>query len=69
MVVVQHAGNMLTVYAHNSVLLVKTGDRVSVGKPIAKVGSTGHSTGPHLHFEVRRGEIPQDPLPFLPPLK
>jgi murein DD-endopeptidase MepM/ murein hydrolase activator NlpD len=69
MVVVQHAGDMLTVYAHNSVLLVKTGDRVSVGKPIAKVGSTGHSTGPHLHFEVRRGESPQDPLPFLPPLK
>jgi murein DD-endopeptidase MepM/ murein hydrolase activator NlpD len=69
MVVVQHTGGMLTVYAHNSVLLVKTGDRVSVGKPIAKVGSTGHSTGPHLHFEVRRGESPQDPLPFLPPLK
>jgi lipoprotein NlpD len=69
MVVVQHASDMLTVYAHNSVLLVKTGDRVSVGKPIAKVGSTGHSTGPHLHFEVRRGENPQDPLPFLPPLK
>jgi murein DD-endopeptidase MepM/ murein hydrolase activator NlpD len=69
MVVLQHAGDMLTVYAHNSVLLVKTGDRVSLGKPIAKVGSTGHSTGPHLHFEVRRGENPQDPLPFLPPLK
>ena len=69
MVVVQHVGDMLTVYAHNSMLLVKTGDRVSVGKPIAKVGSTGHSTGPHLHFEVRRGENPQDPLPFLPPLK
>jgi lipoprotein NlpD len=69
MVVVQHPGDMLTVYAHNSVLLVRTGDRVSVGKPIAKVGSTGHSTGPHLHFEVRRGETPQDPLPFLPPLK
>jgi lipoprotein NlpD len=69
MVVVQHTGDMLTVYAHNSVLLVRTGDRVSLGKPIAKVGSSGHSTGPHLHFEVRRGENPQDPLPFLPPLK
>jgi murein DD-endopeptidase MepM/ murein hydrolase activator NlpD len=69
MVVVQHVGDLLTVYAHNSVLLVKTGDRVSVGKTIAKVGSTGHSTGPHLHFEVRSGESPQDPLPFLPPLK
>ncbi len=69
MVVIQHDGDMLTVYAHNSVLLVKTGDRVSVGKPIAKVGSTGRSTGPHLHFELRRGESPRDPLPFLPPLK
>jgi lipoprotein NlpD len=69
MVVVQHADDILTVYAHNSLLLVKTGDRVKLGKPISKVGSTGHSTGPHLHFEVRRREIPQDPLPFLPPLK
>ena len=62
MVVVQHAGDMLTVYAHNSVLLVKTGDRVSVGKPIARVGSTGHSTGPHLHFEVHVNGTPYDPM-------
>jgi len=69
MVVIQHPDDILTVYAHNSSLLVKTGDRVRVGQPIAKVGSTGRSTGPHLHFEVRRREIPQDPLLFLPPLK
>ncbi|HEX7596852.1 MAG TPA: LysM peptidoglycan-binding domain-containing M23 family metallopeptidase [Polyangia bacterium] len=69
MVVLQHQGNILTVYAHNSLLLVRTGDHVSVGKEIARVGDTGHSTAPHLHFEVRRGEIPQDPLPFLPALK
>ncbi len=69
MVVLQHAGDMLTVYAHNSVLLVRTGDRIAAGQEIARVGSTGRSTGPHLHFEVRRGQVPQDPMQFLPPLK
>jgi murein DD-endopeptidase MepM/ murein hydrolase activator NlpD len=69
MVVLQHAGDVLTVYAHNSAVLVRTGDRIAVGQEIARVGSTGHSTGPHLHFEVRRGQVPQDPMQFLPPLK
>jgi murein DD-endopeptidase MepM/ murein hydrolase activator NlpD len=69
MVVLQHAGDVLTVYAHNSAVLVRTGDRISVGQEIARVGSTGHSTAPHLHFEVRRGQVPQDPMQFLPPLK
>jgi murein DD-endopeptidase MepM/ murein hydrolase activator NlpD len=69
MVVVKHEGDVVTVYAHNSLLLVHTGDRVTVGQEIARVGDTGRSTAPHLHFEVRRGEVPQDPMPFLPALK
>jgi murein DD-endopeptidase MepM/ murein hydrolase activator NlpD len=69
MVVVQHTGDLLTVYAHNSLLLVHAGDRVTAGQEISRVGDTGHATGPHLHFEVRRKEEPQDPLQFLPPLK
>jgi murein DD-endopeptidase MepM/ murein hydrolase activator NlpD len=69
MVVLRHASDMLTVYAHNSLLLVHTGDRIVAGRAIARVGDTGRSTAPHLHFEVRLGQVPQDPLPFLPPLK
>ena len=69
MVVLQHAGNLLTVYAHNSLLLVHVGDHVNVGQEISRVGDTGRSTAPHLHFEVRRKEEPQDPLQFLPPLQ
>jgi murein DD-endopeptidase MepM/ murein hydrolase activator NlpD len=69
MVVVRHNDGLVTVYAHNSLLLVHTGDLVAVGQEIARVGDTGRSTAPHLHFEVRRGENPQDPLQFLPALK
>ena len=69
MVVLKHGGDLVTVYAHNSLLLVHTGDRVTVGQEIARIGDTGRSTAPHLHFEVRRGEVPQDPMPFLPALK
>jgi lipoprotein NlpD len=69
MVVVRHPNDLVTVYAHNSLLLVHTGDEVMVGQEIARVGDTGRSTAPHLHFEVRRNETPQDPMPFLPPLK
>jgi murein DD-endopeptidase MepM/ murein hydrolase activator NlpD len=69
MVVIKHDGEIVTVYAHSSVLLVHTGDRVAVGQEIARVGDTGRATAPHLHFEVRRGEVPQDPMPFLPALK
>jgi murein DD-endopeptidase MepM/ murein hydrolase activator NlpD len=66
MVVLEHAGDLLTVYAHSSVLLVRTGDRVAAGQEIARVGQSGRATAPHLHFEVRRGQVPQDPLRFLP---
>jgi murein DD-endopeptidase MepM/ murein hydrolase activator NlpD len=66
MVVVQHRSDLLTVYAHGSVLLVHTGDRIAAGQEIARVGQTGHATGPHLHFEVRPdGGDPVDPMPWL----
>ena len=67
LIVVKHAGELLTVYAHNSVLLVSQGQPVRAGDRIALVGQSGHATGPHLHFEVRRGQIPTNPMNFLPP--
>jgi murein DD-endopeptidase MepM/ murein hydrolase activator NlpD len=66
LLVLQHEGDLLTVYAHNSELLVKAGDRVTVGQRIALVGQSGRATGPHLHFEVRAGQIPRDPMSYLP---
>jgi lipoprotein NlpD len=66
MVVVQHADDLVTVYAHSSVLLVRTGERVAAGQEIARVGQSGRATAPHLHFEVRRKQVPDDPLRYLP---
>jgi murein DD-endopeptidase MepM/ murein hydrolase activator NlpD len=67
LVVVKHTGDILTVYAHNSRLLVSQGQPVRAGDRIALVGQSGHATGPHLHFEVRSGQIPRDPMRYLPP--
>jgi lipoprotein NlpD len=66
MVVLQHDEDLLSVYAHSSVLLVHIGDHVRAGQEIARVGQSGRATAPHLHFEVRKGQVPQDPLGFLP---
>ena len=66
LVVLKHPGDLLTVYAHNSVLLVSEGQTVRAGDRIALVGQSGHATGPHLHFEVRTGQIPRDPMSYLP---
>jgi murein DD-endopeptidase MepM/ murein hydrolase activator NlpD len=66
---IQHASNLATCYGHQSLILVKTGDKVKQGQVIGLVGSTGYSTGPHLHFEVRINGQVTDPLPFLLPPK
>jgi len=65
MVEVDHGNQLVSRYAHASKVLVKLGDLVRRGQKIAKVGSTGRSTGPHLHFEVLVQGVPQDPKKFL----
>jgi murein DD-endopeptidase MepM/ murein hydrolase activator NlpD len=65
-VILRHPSSLITLYAHNSAVLVKDGDRVEAGTPIAKVGQSGRTTGPHLHFEVRENTRPRDPLSYLP---
>lgn len=64
-VIVDHGNGLTTLYGHASELLVAEGDVVRPGTPIARVGSTGRSTGPHLHFELRRGGRAIDPAPYL----
>lgn len=66
LVILSHENGFLTYYAHCSKLLVQPGDIVTQGQPIAAVGSTGRSTGPHCHFEVRYQNEPIDPLLYLP---
>ncbi|MEJ2290172.1 MAG: LysM peptidoglycan-binding domain-containing protein [Deinococcales bacterium] len=63
--VIIKSGNTAYYYGHASVLLVKQGEQVREGQVIARVGDTGHSTGPHLHFEIRVDNEPVDPLPLL----
>ena len=64
-IIIDHGADTQTVYAYNSELLVKTGDRVKKGDPIAKVGSTGRAKTPTLHFEIRKNGEPVDPLKYL----
>lgn len=65
MVEVDHGNNLVTRYAHASKVMVRVGDVVKRGQTIAQVGSTGRSTGPHLHFEVLVDGVQQDPARFL----
>jgi murein DD-endopeptidase MepM/ murein hydrolase activator NlpD len=65
-VLLHHDPALLTLYGHLSAVAVRSGDAIAPGQVIGWVGSTGLSTGPHLHFEVRRDGRPADPLPMLP---
>ncbi|MGH3736141.1 MAG: M23 family metallopeptidase [Micromonosporaceae bacterium] len=64
-VIVDHGNGVSTLYGHNSRVLVKQGQRVLTGQRIALMGSTGYSTGPHLHFEVHLSDEPVDPVPWM----
>jgi murein DD-endopeptidase MepM/ murein hydrolase activator NlpD len=65
-VILQHSGGYVTVYGHNRRNLVRYGQEVVRGQMIAELGSTGRTTGPNLHFEVRFEGQPQNPLAYLP---
>ena len=64
-VIVDHGNGYTTSYSHCSEILVTVGQRVAQGEVIAKVGNTGNSYGPHLHFEIRLNGTAYDPLPYI----
>jgi murein DD-endopeptidase MepM/ murein hydrolase activator NlpD len=62
---VKHGNGFVTRYGHNKKNLVKVGDTVKKGQPIALLGSSGRSTGPHVHFEVQKDGVAIDPVAYL----
>jgi len=66
MILIKHKHHLTTLYAHNSKLIARKGTHVKQGQKISLIGSTGRSTGPHLHFEVRNDTHPKDPIKYLP---
>ena len=64
-IMVDHGGGVVTLYAHNSTLIASKGQNVNKGDLIAKIGSTGMSTGPHSHFEVRKNGAYENPVPWV----
>jgi murein DD-endopeptidase MepM/ murein hydrolase activator NlpD len=64
-VILDHGEGFQSLYAHNSRLLVRAGDEVAQGEPIAVLGKSGNATGEHCHFEIRKDRVPVDPLPYL----
>ena len=67
-IIINHGGGIVSLYAHLSKINVAKGDNVTVADVIGNVGSTGHSTGPHVHIEVRKNGIPINPFAVLPTL-
>jgi murein DD-endopeptidase MepM/ murein hydrolase activator NlpD len=65
-VVLQHGHGLRTVYAHLSIIIAREGDTVRQGQPIGGVGDTGRTTGPHLHFEIRKNGTALNPEEYLP---
>ena len=65
MIRIQHANGFVTYYAHLNTRYVQSGDKVSKGQMIGRAGSTGNSTGPHLHFEVRKNGVAYNPMNFI----
>lgn len=65
LIILDHKNGFTTYYAHCSLLCTSLGEMPQKGDVIGKVGSTGNSTGPHLHFEIRKEDVPLDPLPYL----
>jgi lipoprotein NlpD len=68
MIIIRHDQDIVSVYAHNEVNLVRQGETVNRGDIVARVGTTGRVTGPHLHFEIRENNAARDPLQYLPQL-
>ncbi len=64
-VIIDHGNQFSTLYGHASAIKVSTGQKVSAGQVVALAGSTGMSTGPHLHFEVRILGVPVNPAPYM----